>query len=110
MLDWTALDDPGHAAARDRTRRLLALRRERVAPLVAGMGSYAGRHEILGRQAVTVAWTTADGAVLRLDANLKAEPQDGFGPVAGEEIWREGEADGGRLGAWAVRWTVHSAG
>ena len=110
VLDWTALDEPGHAAALDRTRRLLALRRDSVAPLVAGMGPYAGRHEILGRQAVTVTWTTAGGEVLRLDANLKAEPQDGFSPAAGTQIWREGEMDGGRLGAWAVRWTVHSAG
>ena len=109
-LDWAALERPEPAAALDRTRRLLALRRERVAPLVADMGAHAGHHEIHGRQAVTVTWTTVGGTVLRLDANLKAEPQDGFGPAAGTEIWREAEADGGRLGPWAVRWSIEGVG
>ena len=110
VLDWDALDEPGPAAALERTRRLLALRRECIAPLVAAMGPYAGRHEILGRQAVTVTWAAGGRDVLRLDANLKAEPQDGFRPAAGREIWREGEAEGDRLGPWAVRWTIHSDG
>ena len=101
-LDWNAV---GPQALR-RTQHLLSLRRERVAPLVAAMGPHAGSYRILGREAVTVTWTTGDGRVLRLDANLKAEPQGGFPEASGVEIWRDGEADDGRLGAWAVRWSV----
>ena len=109
-LDWAALAAPRHAAALERTRRLLAVRRDRVTPLVDRMGSHAGAYAIMGREAVTVVWTTEDGRVLRLDANLKAEAQDGFGTPSGDEIWREGEAEGNRLGPWAVRWSVQGAG
>ena len=107
-LDWAVLAGPEGEASLARTRQLLALRRGRVAPLVADMGPFAGRHVVLGRQAVTVTWKTAGGATLRLDANLKDAPQGGFAPADGEEIWREGEVAGDRLGPWAVRWSVHS--
>ncbi len=109
-LMWDALAAPPHAAALDRTRRILAVRRDRVAPLVEAMGAHAGSYEILGREAVTVAWTTESGRVLRLDANLKAEPQEGFRTAAGTGIWFEGEAVGTRLGPWAVRWSIEIAG
>ncbi|RYC32686.1 malto-oligosyltrehalose trehalohydrolase [Lichenibacterium minor] len=102
-LDWNAVD-PGALA---RTRSLLARRLAEVTPLVARMGAHAGAYEILGRGAVTVRWRTEDGAELRLDANLKADPQGGFADVAGREIWREGEVAGGRLDPWTVRWSVH---
>ena len=110
VLDWDEPRQAGPAAALDRTRRLLALRAERIAPLVAAMGSHAGGHEILGREAVTVTWATEDGQVLRLDANLKADPQGGFRAPSGTEIWREGEVRDTDLGPWAVRWSIHSPG
>ena len=109
-LDWDALAAPPHRDALERTRRLLALRQARVVPLVARMGPHAGAYEILGREAVTVRWRTEDGVELRLDANLKADPEDGFPSPSGEEIWRDGEAEGSRLGPWAVRWSVGGAG
>ena len=102
-LDWNGID----ADALARTRAILALRRVEVAPRVARMGAHAGSYEILGREAVTVRWRTEDGDELRLDANLKAAPQGGFPDLGGREIWREGEAAGGRLDAWTVRWSVH---
>jgi malto-oligosyltrehalose trehalohydrolase len=105
-LDWGSVEP----ATLARTRELLALRQSRVVPLVARMGANAGSSEIFGREAVTVRWRTDDGTELRLAANLKAEPQTGFPDLAGEEIWRDGEAEGDRLGAWAVRWSVHSPG
>ena len=104
-LDWDGVD----AEALARTRALLLLRQAEVAPLVGRMGPHAGSYEILGREAVTVRWRTEDGAELRLDANLKADPQGGFSDPAGREIWREGEAADGRLDPWTVRWSVHSA-
>ena len=102
-LDWNGID----ADALARTRAILALRRVEVAPRVARMGAHAGSYEILGREAVTVRWRTEDGDELRLDANLKAAPQGGFPDLGGREIWREGEAAGGRLDPWTVRWSVH---
>ncbi len=102
-LDWDRVD----ADALARTRALLTLRQAEVAPLVARMGAHAGSYEILGREAVTVRWRTEDGAEFRLDANLKADHQGGFSDLAGREIWREGEAAGGRFDPWTVRWSVH---
>ena len=101
-LAWDAVD----ADALARTRRLLAQRQAEVAPLVARIGAHAGSYEILGREAVTVRWRVEDGAELRLDANLKADPQDGCSQLAGREFWREGEVAGGRLDPWTVRWSV----
>ncbi|WP_428980965.1 malto-oligosyltrehalose trehalohydrolase [Lichenibacterium dinghuense] len=104
-LDWDEVDTD----ALGRTRALLARRQAEVAPLVARIGAHAGSYEILGRGAVTVRWRTEDGDELRLDANLKADPQGGFSDVAGREIWREGEVSGARLAPWTVRWSVHRA-
>ncbi len=105
-LDWSAIALPRHAAALERTRRLLALRQAEIAPLVALMGSNAGQYEIRGRGAVTIVWTTTDGRVLRLDANLKAEAQSGFAASTGRELWREGESQGDLMVPWAIRWSV----
>ena len=46
-------------------------------------------------------------AALRCSVNAA---QDGFGTPSGDEIWRDGEAEGARLGPWAVRWSVQGAG
>jgi len=105
-LDWDACAEPAHRAALDRTRRLLAVRRERILPLVDTMGAHAGTYTVVGQNAVAVRWLTQGGATLRLDANLKADAQSGFPAAAGSTIWREGEAAGGRLCPWSVLWTV----
>ena len=41
-LDWAALASPATPAALDRTRRLLALRRDEIAPLVGRHGARCG--------------------------------------------------------------------
>ena len=105
-LDWSALDRPAPRATLDWYRTMLALRRARILPLMGAMTGRAGTYDEVGPSAVTVRWRTTDGTVLRLDANLKADPQPGFAEPAGETIWREGRADGRVLAPWAVRWTV----
>ena len=105
-LDWNSLATPSHRAALSRTHRLLQVRRERVIPLIGRMGPHAGRYTLFGEGAVTTRWRTEDGSTLRLDANLKPDSQHGFGDPEGQEIWREGDHDGGVLGPWAVRWSV----
>ncbi|MGI3903232.1 MAG: DUF3459 domain-containing protein, partial [Janthinobacterium lividum] len=108
-LDWSETASPEHAASLERTRQILSLRRTDIIPLVASMGPSAGRYEILGRQAISVNWTTADGQVLRLDANLKGEQQGGFGAVTGREIWQEGDMQTELMGPWSVRWSVQTS-
>jgi len=105
-LDWDACAEPAHRAALDRTRRLLAVRRERILPLVDTMGAHAGTYTVVGQNAVAVRWLTQGGTTLRLDANLKAHAQSGFPAAAGSTIWREGQAADGRLSPWSVLWTV----
>ena len=105
-LDWSAVDRDEHRGALIRTGALIDARRRHIMPLIARIGGFAGRYRIVGHQAVEVRWRTRDGHELRLDANLKGAPQLGFAAPAGETIWCEGEAHGGRLGPWAVLWTV----
>jgi maltooligosyltrehalose trehalohydrolase len=70
-LDWTHLTKPPHAAHLDRHRRLLAIRRQFVTPLIPGLG--AGRGGSVPRSTVIdVSWPTDDGRRLRLVANLSA--------------------------------------
>ena len=108
-LDWSAVDRDEHRMALIRTGALIDARRRHIMPLIARIGGFAGRYRIVGHQAVEVRWTTRDGAELRLDANLKGAPQLGFAAPEGETIWCEGECHGGRLGPWAVLWTVRPA-
>ena len=71
----------------DRTalyRRLLALRRERIVPHLAGATSLGA--EAIGPSAISARWRLGDGSVLTLAANLGAEPCALARP-AGEPIY-----------------------
>jgi malto-oligosyltrehalose trehalohydrolase/4-alpha-glucanotransferase len=112
-LDWQQAKREPHAQWLDWYRRVLAVRRERIVPLLAGIRR-AGQYAVVGDGAVQVHWPLDGGASrLVLDANLSAAPVAGFGPGAGEVIWAEGDvaADGDGagdavFGPWAVRWSI----
>ena len=104
-LKWDEIGEEPHRSQLAWTTRVLAVRRDAIVPLVPEMGAHAGAFRVVGPNAVSVAWTTRSGGRLRLDANLKATAQDGFEAPAGKEIWVEGHAEAGHLGAWSVRWT-----
>jgi maltooligosyltrehalose trehalohydrolase len=97
-LDWSQAD-PDQAAF---YRRLLALRRLHVAPLLASM-EHGGRAETLGPEAVRVIWP-AGAQSLILDANLSRAPTP-FPMARGEPFFTLAET-GGLFGAWAVRWSI----
>jgi maltooligosyltrehalose trehalohydrolase len=83
-------------------RRLLALRRLHVAPLLACM-EHGGRAESFGPEAVRVIWI-AGPLSLVLDANLSTAPTQS--PRArGEPFFTVGETEG-LFGGWAVRWSI----
>jgi len=105
-LRWQEAEGGAHAAWREFYRAILAVRHGAIVPRLVGMGGNSGRYEVVGAKAVKVRWWLADGAKLTLCANLKAQPQAGFGAPEGELFWREGEVDGGRLGPWAVGWYI----
>ncbi len=70
-LDWGAAAAAGPAGALARYRRLLALRRNVVAPRLPA-AALGGR--MLASAALTARWRLADGSVLALAANLTATP------------------------------------
>ena len=106
-LHWEELGVAEHAAWFDLYRKLLAVRRERIAPLLRGLPGRCGSYEVLGPGALKASWELAGGARLELAANLWHTPRDGFGASSAEVLWIEGRAtDEGGLGAWSVRWSV----
>jgi len=122
-LDWSQVRSEPHAAWLDWYRRVLAVRRDRIVPLLDGIRS-AGRSEVVGDGAVLVSWPLDGGANrLVLAANLSAAGVAGFPPLAGEVIWAEGAASsadkedearkedetGATLGPWSVRWSIEPA-
>lgn len=71
-LDWPAREQEPHRTWLDRYRRMLRLRREAIAPRLAGIGP-GGAFRQLGAAALHAEWTLGDGARLLLLANFGAE-------------------------------------
>ncbi len=109
QLHWDELVQPEHAAWLDFYKGLLAVRQQRIVPLLQGLSGRCGRHEVLGPGGLKCLWTLAGEARLHLDANLWHEARRGFGAAAGEVLWVEGQASAdGELGPWSVRWSLES--
>ncbi len=109
-LDWSELDEHDHAEWYGFYRRLLALRREVVVPLLPRMPSQAGHYRALGPDAVRVRWQVGGHAGLNLDANLSGNPSIQFPAAEGRILWQEGAvAVDGTADPWAVRWCLAAA-
>ena len=77
VLDWAAIEREPHRGALERTRERLAIRRQELTPRLPARAA-AGK--LLGPCTLVASWTLADGATLRLAANLAAMPY--FAPPA----------------------------
>jgi 1,4-alpha-glucan branching enzyme len=104
-LDWDRLAEPRHQAWLDLYRKLLAIRRERITPLLAGVGGHSARHEVIGGVGTRVDWQL-NGGRLTLLANLSDEPIDDAAPWEGEILWIEGAATQTTLEPWSVVWSL----
>jgi malto-oligosyltrehalose trehalohydrolase len=106
-LDWSERERAPHAQWLALYRELLALRRQRIAPLLAHAD--AGRFEIAAPGLLHVVWP-AGGARLHLHAYLTADEQAAAVavPLAGETIYSSAPA-GDRLAPWTVRWALEDA-
>ncbi|HET7269983.1 MAG TPA: malto-oligosyltrehalose trehalohydrolase, partial [Rubrobacter sp.] len=106
VLDWANLDEPEHAAHLKLYRGLLALRREKIVPRLAGIPGGEAEYEIIDDQALSMRWTLADDSTLALLANVGPEPLEDPHWPPGERIYAsEGVAgDGGELPGWSVSW------
>jgi maltooligosyltrehalose trehalohydrolase len=105
-LDWDARAcGPGRAAF-DATRKLLALRRERILPLLEA-GRESASYRMLSERAFAADWSFANGARLHLAANVGAHAIEGADPP-GALLHRTGPHDSGRLAPWAVVWALEA--
>jgi hypothetical protein len=86
-------------------RRLLAVRRESIVPLLPSIGGRAGTVRRMGELGIAVEWRLDDGRRLRLQANLGPTPVDGLAPPAGVRLWPDraiADLATGRLPPWTV--------
>jgi 1,4-alpha-glucan branching enzyme len=91
-LDWTRLDQGDHRASLDKNRELIALRRERIVPLLDGVAGNAGSQLHAPRDCIATDWHL-NGGVLQLRACFARHPER-LAPVRGETIHMTGAAMG----------------
>ena len=111
-LDWTEIDEAGHAAWLDYHRELLAIRRREVMPLLPRLPGGAAQADLFADTAFAVAWSCDNGARLTLVANLgegtvAAPPASGrlLHAVPGERT----EKTNATLEPWSARWYLRDA-
>jgi maltooligosyltrehalose trehalohydrolase len=93
VLRWEERDTPEGAATLDWHRRILAVRREPLVPLLPRIRR-GGEAAVLAPGAVTVRWAVEGGGRLDLLANLSPAPLEEAPAPHGRLLWQEGEARG----------------
>jgi len=110
-LDWDCLGSPPHADRLALHRRLLALRRARIAPRLDGTADPAFSR--VGGRGLACAWRLGDGSRLALLANLGPESATGFSLPPGNRLCAvpDGAAEpfGGVLPPWTAIWFLAEA-
>ncbi|GAC1357889.1 MAG: malto-oligosyltrehalose trehalohydrolase [Acidobacteriaceae bacterium] len=106
-LQWAEATEGIHAEWLAWYKRLLRVRQTSVVPLLHALRESCGVSRVIGPGALTIEWTLARGARLRLAANLCDRPTSGFAAdEPGQVFWLEGSRDGDTLGAWTVEWRL----
>jgi maltooligosyltrehalose trehalohydrolase len=112
-LDWSVPEQPEHAAWLELVRTLLQIRRESIAPRLAGIAGNAGTAETLSETALRVSWACDDGAVLELVANLVDQTSEvrAEGEIQGDVLFATdpelpAALRAGRLPPWSVLWLL----
>jgi maltooligosyltrehalose trehalohydrolase len=109
-LDWSRLTEPAHARMFDHYRRLLAIRRRDIVPLLPRiLGGACVAFDPGG--AFAADWRLRDGAVLHLLANLKETPAPVLGRPAGRMIFAthpgiRAALARNELAPWSVTWLL----
>ncbi len=108
-LDWDEAERDDHREWLEFYRALLAVRRAEIVPRLKGIGGQSATYEVLGPQAVRVAWNMGDGSLLTVLANLKAEALSEPARPEGRLLWEEGSFDADRPGPWTVVFSIVDA-
>jgi malto-oligosyltrehalose trehalohydrolase len=101
-LDWACAERAPHQSWLKLYRKVLAVRREKLAPRLAGMGGNAGRFEVLGEGALAVRWRLGDGSRLALYVNLARAPAAVPEPPAGSLLGCEPACAAGELASGRI--------
>jgi maltooligosyltrehalose trehalohydrolase len=111
VLDWKVLGRAPHCEWLALYRQLLALRRDRIVPLLAGLGpGVEGEFRGFGGRGLQVQWRLGVGASLGLLANLSPSPLPAVDPPQGALLFSTHPATAaedpgaGRLPPWWVSW------
>ena len=104
-LDWHELDQPEHAACLARTRRLLRLRAEQIAPRL-GDDVRVVHTQALGSRGLLVSWRLSDGGRLTLLANLGDVSIASPGIPPGNLLHSTHTDLTGDLPPWSVAWVL----
>ena len=105
-LDWNDRLRQPHAAWLAWYRRVLAIRKAEILPLL-GHINHGGRYAVLGEAAVSVCWSIADSRELALAANLSAGTVGGFPAAEGRVLFSEGTSStNSTFGPYSVRWSI----
>ena len=108
VLDWSARARAPHRTTLEHHRRLLQLRRQWIAPRLAGMKHGAAQVARFAERALRVRWRLGDGSRLSLLANL-GEQAVAATPEAGTPIFTTHPIDAaGRLPPWSVAWHLQA--
>ena len=104
VLDWAARERAPHAEWLRFYGDLLAIRRERIVPLLPLIAGAAGRYRVDGT-VLHASWALTDGRRLHLGANFSDAPVSA--EIEGDEIFRLGD-DAAGLAAWGLRIALHN--
>jgi malto-oligosyltrehalose trehalohydrolase len=115
-LDWDEPARPPHDRWLARTRALLRLRAERLAPRLAAGDTRSEGAEALGEHGLRAAWLLGDGSRLTLLACLGDSELEGVAAPAGSQMLHESVADvsealaaRGALPPWSAAWFLEEA-
>lgn len=110
-LDWSSLTQPDHDAWLTHYRRLLAIRREELAPRLQGMPGGQAAWQRSGDNVLSVSWRLGDGSDLTLVANLSGVAARGVQRPAGRVIYHSealapDRLEHGEFPPWSVAWLL----
>lgn len=110
-LDWDSAAQPAHQEWLQFYRRLLAVRKDSIAPLVPDRRGIRSTCDLNGDSGLNVTWFLDDGARLALFANLGAKALAGLPAVDAALVYGSHEGLGaelqrGVLPPWSVAWVL----
>jgi malto-oligosyltrehalose trehalohydrolase len=108
-LNWADPATPEHRRQLEYCSTLLALRRDEIAPRLAGTRGGAARFDIPADGVLRAAWVLGDGSRLGVTANFGGGPVP-FAPQGGRVLFRTPTEAEGELAPYSVVWEIEPGG